>query len=149
MCEGLILEQDIYILKNLPMQDGDFNPSAHNPIIQGWLAFDTALRNELVKIRAQHKHIDPQKYLRPVSPRADFSLGHLALAAHRNPSLIEGERSLDEARWEALEELERGHYFDTAFLLVYAYKLKLLERWDRINSADKTDLLEKLLEEKS
>lgn len=144
MCEGLILEQDIYILKNLPMQDGDFNPSAHNPIIQGWLGFDTALRNELVKIRAQHKHIDPLKYLRH-GLRTDFLLGHIGLSAHRNPSLIEGERILDEARWEALDELQAGHYFDPVFLLVYGYKLKLLERWARINSADKTKLLEETL----
>src|SRR3989338_12644 len=144
MCEGLILEQDIYILKNLPMREGDFNPSAHNPIIQAWFAFDTALRNELVKIIAQHKHIDPLKYLRQCL-RADFLLGHIALAAHRNPSLVEGEKSLDEARWKALDEFESGHYFDTAFLLVYGYKLKLLERWDRINTADKTKLLEETL----
>lgn len=142
MCEGLISEQDIYILKNLPMRDGDFNPSAgHNPIIQGWLAFDAALRNELVKIRSQYKHVDPLKYLRQ-GPRADFLLGHIGLSAHRNPSLLEGEKSLDQARWEALDELQAGHYFDADFLLVYGYKLKLLERWDRINTADKTKLLE-------
>lgn len=143
MCEGLILEQDIYILKNLPMQDGDFNPSARNPVIQRWLAFDTSLRNELVKIRVQHKHIDPLKYLRP-DAHIDFRLSHIALAAHRNPSLVEGERSLDQARWEALDELQRGHYFDTVFLFVYGYKLKLLERWGRISTADKAHLLEKL-----
>ena len=144
LCAGLISGRDIYILENLPMQDGDFNPSPHNPIIKGWLVFDTALRNELVKIRAQHKHIDPLKYLRQ-GLGADFLLGHIALAAHRNPSLVEGERSLDQARWEALNELEIGHYFDAAFLLVYGYKLKLLERWERINSADKTKLLEETL----
>lgn len=141
MCEGLISEQALHILRNLPMQGGD---QSHNPTIQAWLAFDTALRNELVKIRAQHKHIDPLKYLRQ-GLRADFLLGHIALAAHRNPSLVEGEKSLDQARWEALDELQAGHYFDADFLFVYGCKLRLLERWARINTADKTKLLEETL----
>lgn len=142
--EGLIREQDIYLLRNLPMKDGDFNPCPRNSTIQKWLAFDAALRNELVKIRAQHKHADPLKYLRRES-RADFLLSHIALAAHRNPSLVEGEKSLDQARWKVLDEIETGHYFDNDYLLVYGYKLKLLERWERINTADKADLLDKAL----
>ncbi len=144
MCEGLIREQALYILRNLPIKDGDFNPCPYNSTIQKWLAFDTSLRNELVKIRAQHKHTDPLKYLRKES-RADFLLSHIALAAHRNPSLVEGENNLDEARWKVLDEIEAGHYFDNDYLLVYGYKLKLLERWKRINTADKADLLDKAL----
>jgi hypothetical protein len=126
------------------MRDGDFKPCPRNSTIQKWLAFDAALRNELVKIRAQHKHADPLKYLRRES-REDFLLSHIALAAHRNPSLVEGEKSLDQARWKVLDEIETGHYFDNDYLLVYGYKLKLLERWERINTANKPDLLAQAL----
>jgi len=141
---GLISGKDTYILGNLPEKDGDLNPEPANQTIKGWLNFDTALRNELVKLRVQHKHIDPLKYQHKDS-FVDPAVFHLALAAHRNPSILEAEKSLDQARWQALEGLSLGHYFDADFLIVYGYKLKLLERWERINAADKAKLLQEVL----
>jgi len=113
------------------------------PTLDKWKAFDLALRNELVKIRAQRKKIDPAKYLR----RDGFSepyISHLALNAHRNPSLLESERILDGERWRFLDELAQGHYFDIDSLVVYALKLLILERWDKIQGADKQYLLQEL-----
>jgi len=54
----------------------------------------------------------------------------------------EAEKSLDEARWKFLDELSFGHYFDLDILIVYVLKLLLLERWGKINTADKTKILE-------
>src|SRR3989338_7411096 len=64
MCENLVSENEVAVLQYLPQKDGDFNPAPNNQTISKWLEFDTTLRNELVKIRAQHKHIDPSKYMR-------------------------------------------------------------------------------------
>ena len=72
----------------------------------------------------------------------DFSLTHIAINAHRNPSILEGEKTLDLARWHFLEGLTFGHYFDLDILIVYVLKLLLLERWGKINTADKTKILE-------
>ena len=44
-----------------------------------------------------------------------------------------------------MDELATGHYFDLDFLISYALKLLILERWERINSADKPRLLEEVL----
>jgi hypothetical protein len=52
---------------------------------------------------------------------------------------------LDEARWRMLEELCVGHYFDLDFLIIYALKLLILERWQRIRTADGGRLLEEVL----
>ena len=49
---------------------------------------------------------------------------------------------LDQARWAKLDELSFGHYFDLEALIIYAYKLRLLERWEKIRTADKERLLE-------
>jgi len=48
---------------------------------------------------------------------------------------------LDEIRWKALDELATGHYFDLEFLVTYTLKLRILERWEKIHSADGTTLL--------
>ncbi len=142
-CEGLIPQEDFRVIKNLAKQDTHKGPKA---VIKKWVDFDTTLRNELVKLRASRKKIDPVKYLRP-DGYAGPSFYHIALAAQRNPSPLEGERLLDLERWNFLEGVSFGHYFDSDVLIIYAYKLLILERWERINSADNNKILDETLAE--
>lgn len=134
-CQGLIPEAEIKALKS-------------GVGLEQWQAFDKELRNELVRVRAARKHKAPEKYLRKdgyVSPY----IVHIAMSAIRNTSILEAEKILDEERWQALDGLSFGHYFDLDFLLIYAQKLLILERWARIRLADKPDLLKQALSENS
>ena len=134
-CQGLIPEAEIKALKS-------------GAGLEQWQAFDKELRNELVRVRAARKHKAPEKYLRKdgyVSPY----IVHIAMSAIRNTSILEAEKILDEERWQALDGLSFGHYFDLDFLLIYAQKLLILERWARIRLADKPDLLKQALSENS
>lgn len=142
LCERYIQKTDVELLRSLPQAQEVTPGKRRNELIRKWLVFDTALRNELAKARAAHKHIDLEKYLRPQEEYLDSGLTQLAISSHRNPSILEAEKILDKVRWDALEELEAGHYFDLEKLIIYAYKLKLLRRWERINSADKGALIE-------
>lgn len=140
-CKELIPQEDFAVLEGLSLQCEHKGASV---TIRKWLDFDTMLRNELVKLRASRKKTDPARYLRP-DGYAGTTLYHVALAAQRNPSPLEGEKILDLARWDFLEELSFGHYFDLDFLIIYAYKILILERWERIISADKGKILEEAL----
>jgi len=137
-CQGLIPDEDFIILKDLANLDNK------HPVIKEKHNFECLLSNELVKIRAARKKIDPAKFLRP-DGYAGPSVYHIALAAYRNPSPLEGERLLDEARWKFLEELSAGHYFDFSALIIYAYKLLILEDWAKMNTADHDFLLNSAL----
>ena len=139
-CKNLIPEKEFEILRKLG------NPEIYTAhlqklvILKQWATFEVTLRNELVRARAARKKIDPVKFLRlPDSPQAQIS--HLAMAAYRSTSVLEAEKMLDQARWSFLEELNFGHYFDFDYLLIYGLKLKILERWDKIQKADKESLL--------
>lgn len=143
MCEGLICESDIEIIKSAT-RAGESSYNGMQPTLKKWHSFDRTLRNELVKIRASRKHQDPAKYLRE-DGYAEPSVTHTAASAYRNPSVIEGEKILDGERWRALDELSAGHYFDLDFLIIYAHKLLILERWEKIDTADKARLLEETL----
>lgn len=104
--------------------------------LKEWVNFEVALRNELVRARAARRKVDPLKFIRlPDNPQAHIS--HVALAAYRSISILEAEKILDQERWSFLEHLSFGHYFDFDFLLIYALKLKILERWEKIQKADK------------
>ncbi len=144
IARGLIPDEDFKVLEGISLDWQE--PGIQHPTLAKWLEFDTALRNEIAKIRALRRRADAARYLRGGTSFSDPALTHLALASHRNPSLIEAERILDEARWYLLEELACGHYFDLEFLITYALKLRMLQRWDRINKADKQKLLSLALE---
>lgn len=143
MCEGLVSEDDMELLKMAP-RTGEFVYEGGQETMRRWYIFDTALRNELVKIRAGRKRIDPHKYMRE-EVYAEPRVVHAAMNANRQPSPLEAERMLDEEKWNALDELEGTHCFDIDSLIVYAHKLLLLERWQRINAADRPRVLEEQL----
>ena len=109
-----------------------------------WRIFDTALRNELVKIRAARLGRDQENYLR-CDGYTEPAISRIAMNAHRNPSILEAERMLDEERWHLLDELSLGHYFDLDLLVIYAIKLLILERWQRIRAADSAGEIEAVL----
>ena len=139
-----VSETDIEILKKTSISGECASEEARHPALAAWRAFDAALRNALVKIRGHHlKSPDPLKFIRG-DEVANPGIHHIALTAHRNPTPFGAEEALDEARWEALDELEMGHYFDLDKLIIYAHKLLILERWDTINTADKSRLIEEL-----
>ncbi len=139
-CRGLIPEKEYAILETACGQHGYILASRGIGSLKRWINFEVTLRNELARVRAARKKTDPLKFLHfPDEPQAWIS--HLAIAAFRTPAVLEAEKMLDQARWDFLEELRFGHYFDFAHLLIYGLKLKLLERWDKIQGADKEHLL--------
>jgi len=131
VCTELISREDMEALEN--SLKGEGNGAYHD--------FETALRNELVKIRAQRKHLDASRFLRR-DGYADQWISHVAVSAYRNPSVMDRERMLDLERWRFLDELSIGHYFDLELLIIYTRKLSILERWESIRVADANKLLE-------
>ncbi len=139
MCEGFTSDADTERIKMAYLSlDADYD--AGQPTLKAWHDFETALRNELVRLRATKRRADPIKYLREDGHISPYAL-HTAFQASKTVSPIESERLLDEEGWRALEELEVGHYFDVDKLIIYAYKLFLLEKWHNIKTADKKKLL--------
>lgn len=145
ICKGLMPDEDFKVISNLPHAGGKISYGGDRPVIKRWLEFETALRNELVKVRAARKHADPSRYMRPDGYGSQL-VAHIALTAQRNPSILEGEKFLDRERWKFLDELAAGHYFDADTLIIYAYKLLIMERWERINTANHAALLEDALQ---
>jgi len=142
-CQGIIPDQDIELLR-LVAEPNDFDYKDMQPTLKRWYESERKLKNELVKVRAQRKHIDPSKYLRG-DEYAEPDIARIAMAAYRNTSFLEAEKMIDEKRWQVLEELAFGHYFDIDVLIVYALKLLILGRWERIRATDKERLLEENL----
>lgn len=141
-CAELIPQKDLDLIKRV------ISTPAYDLPVSGkllkWREFDLCLRNELARARAARKKINPDKFLRE-GASSDINITHIAQAALRKSSILEAEKYLDLERWEVLDEMAQGHYFDLGFLLVYALKLVILERWAKIGAADKAEMAKKAL----
>jgi hypothetical protein len=144
ICHQFIPEKDFHLLSTLPKPEQYSEKDQRYRTIRKWKEFETALRNELVMIRASRKHVDPAMYLRTAGYRGS-SLAPVVSAVNTNTSILDAEKTLDEIRWKALDELATGHYFDLELLITYACKILILQRWENIRSADRTILLEQAL----
>lgn len=144
-CRGFMSERDYQVLSTLPHPAQYSDDARLHPVVKRWIQFDSALRNELVKLRAGRKHVDPAAYLRSEGYTGP-SLAPVASAANMAPSLLEGEKTLDEIRWKMLDELAIAHYFDLDVLITYAYKLLILQRWENIRSGKRISLPEGAME---
>jgi hypothetical protein len=142
LCGDMVDEQLVRDLAMLKDSRAVISYEGPDTTICAWRDYDVRLRNELVRVRARARKLEPQKFLR-AGVAEDIILGHVATRAHRDPSLVASERVLDEARWRKLEDLEAGHYFDAATLIIYGLKLGILLRWDDIRRADSAGLIAK------
>ena len=143
-CKGLIPEIEIELLRNACYKEVSFLNATATGILGKWANFEIGLRNELARARARRKKVDVLKFIRlPDAPEAHIV--HLAMIAYRSTSILEAEKILDQARWNFLESLSFGHYFDFDFLLVYLLKLQILERWDKVHKADKEHLFNQVV----
>lgn len=142
-CKDLIPDKDFDVV-SICANEALWEQAVSQETLKAWISFEVGLRNELVKVRASRRKIEPARYLR--QDGSDHTeLYHVAMSSHRILSLIESEKFLDQARWHRLEELGLGHYFDLDALLVYALKLQILWRWEKIARVNKQEVLEKVL----
>jgi hypothetical protein len=134
-CRDFIPESETAILEKCPdifNETGGFGQVKKN-IVKEWYGFEYMLRNDLVAMRAKRLHKNPTPYFRGFPEGA--SLEHRLTEILRQPHLLDVEKQLDMLRWQKLDELLFGHYFDFEFLFIYAQKLLILKRWDAIKTA--------------
>jgi len=143
LCDGFIPEEDMRLIESI--KGGPvFDYTGGQATMRKLRNYEICLRNDIVKTRASRKRIDPAPYLRAVEGDTCYS-DHTVINAQRAANPLESAKVLDQARWQVLDELSIGHYFDIDILIAYAFKLKILERWDVIHKDNNISTLEKVL----
>lgn len=124
LCAGLLSAGDAALLGRCVLEPSADEAATGSDLLDGWLAWERALRLNLAKARAAKLKrdfgLEP-----PVDPLDAAAAARAALALE---SPLEAELFLDRARWAAIESLTGFDYFgrDTAY--AYLLKLLLLER---------------------
>lgn len=143
MCTALVPENDLAVLAAFSLEAIAEQTVPVQPTLRRLHGCENALRNELVRLRSSRRKVEAQKYLR--GDGSDTALHHSALAAFRSQSLLEAEKILDKQRWDCADEAAAGHYFDLDQLIVFAYKLLLLLKWDSVGHASAQAAVDKAL----
>lgn len=98
-----------------------------------WMQFNHALRNEAAWARANRLRKDPLEFIRGARS-GDVRAMQAVQKALEASNPLEATKALDHARWEFLEELTQGSFFDFTVVLAYALKLQMLQRYAEIES---------------
>lgn len=133
LSEGFLAEDDFASMKSLLVGDIQMVKTASAALDQ-WITFEKSLKNEIAAFRARKLHKNPDDFIRGENFR-EYSLQNAINQAARKDNLLEAEKDIDNIRWQFLEGLEFGHYFDIDFLYVYGLKLKILERYANVSAS--------------
>lgn len=131
-CDRLLQEDDAEAIQNAlssSFQECSFGNTTFK-IIQD---FYRRFNNAKVVFRAGKLHKDANDFIKG-EPSFDPQLIEVVKQASKQDNLFVAEKMLDRACWDYLDELVVGHYFDMDFLLVYGLKLKILERYETLNT---------------
>ena len=142
-CRGNLNPADMATLERASIAPRE-NIDDPSPTLREWNVFDAALRNDLARARAAKKGKDPAPYIRGDDSPDPFMAGFAHwLVEQEDP--LEAERSFDRFRWERIEEIKKGHYFDIVSLIAYALQLQIIERWEMLDSKGGMEVLGKLI----
>jgi len=140
MCRGNIADEDLMVLMEAglePPENNEESERSGSDALDSWLEWETALRNELVSYRAQKLAWETERYKR--DGEVVTGVFDIARNAASQESPLQAEDLLNKARWNYLEELETGHFFELTNLVVYSLKLQLLLRKARFTQEQGED----------
>ncbi len=108
-------------------------PATAVSLLAHYYRWERALRNELVRLRAQRLHKSADQYLKPGD--VEWDALRVAQAAFASDNPLEGEMLIERERWTLIDRLATNHFFDMDYLAAYALKLQSLARRHRFEPA--------------
>ena len=131
-CRLQLNKNDFDVVEGL-IKNGKGNDDNNDIVLKKWINFNHNFKNEMAFFRAKRAGKDPSDYLRGPRNGEDFFKNVIEEAAKaQNP--LSTEKIFDQSRWQFLDDLQRFEYFNLAYLICYALKLSILERYENINS---------------
>jgi len=141
-CQCLLSIQDFTLieaslLKNNPLIE------SKNKVFNTLISFNRNLCNELVFFRAQRANKDPMDFYQGEQSGDPF-LSNTIQEAAKLPNLLKAEKHINQAKWQFLDDLAVGHYFDIDYLIIYGQKLKILLKHQEYNSPKGKKIFEEI-----
>jgi len=126
LCSIWIRNSDVEKLSKLTLNLEDTNTD--NNFARDWYKYEKILRNSSVKNRAPKLNKDPLPYLKP-EDKIYTDIERKVQDSFSSATPLEKEMALDKLRWEIIDFLEIGHFFDLEKLCAYKLRLLICEKW--------------------
>lgn len=132
--------------------DSDYYIRAHkssNAFIREYSAFDLKVRNAKVDYlnellgRPQGQDIMPL----PEGVDGEFDLRPEVDAVLSRTDILDREKGLDDLMWAKADELVEMHVLDLDVILAFIAKIKITDRWNKLDSETGRQLFRKLVQE--
>ena len=125
ICHSTLTKNDFETIESVSLSELEGMESSV-PIVDRWISWESSLRNELVKLRGVSLGIESDRYLKDAEINTEAP--GIARSAFKMESPLAAEEAINKARWDFLNEIDVGHYFDLEKIIVYSLRLKILER---------------------
>lgn len=145
LCEEHLAVEDLAVLAALLDREGQ---GTTHPFVRAWRDRETRLRNAIVRQRAARLGIDAGTQLRPAEGFDLYTVKAVEEAFAR-VSPAERELELDRFRWAVLDELGGLNPFALTAVLAYALKLRLAERWSRLEGDEGRRRMDELVRQQA
>jgi hypothetical protein len=127
-----LTDTDLDIVARATIEAPREQDTTGNETVRAWVEFERGLRNALARLRAGRRLVDPAQFVRNDQSGNEgsdsFEMREAVRDAWNQDSPLSSEDSLDRARWNYLDDLEVGHFFDLDIIIVYYLKLQILAR---------------------
>lgn len=107
---------------------------------------EVQLRDAVARVRAKNRGIDAARFLRP-HDGFSVSIEKMVTDAFTRPNPLEQGMELDRARWVLADELALNDPFGLPGVLAFALKVRLAERWARLDEAAGQARVEELIDQ--
>lgn len=143
ICKSNLVENDFHTVNSISHRDLKNIESSVSVIIK-WKSWEGTLRNEIAKLRAVSLGIESSSFMYETETNSEAP--GVARSAFKMDSPLLAEDYLDKARWQFLDEIEQGHYFDLEKLIIYSLRLQILERKSMFTTENGNENFQKIYE---
>lgn len=136
--------------------------SVRNDFLREWFTFDMNLKNVLLVLSARKAGLPCENQIvgnnvvseiirrsnaRDLGLASEWPWIEKVLAVAESDDILSREKAIDLLRWSYLDELNTFNYFTVEVLMAYYLKLRMIERWIRLDFATGEKLFRRLLGE--
>ena len=123
--------------------------SSRNGFLRYYLIFDLKVRNAKVRYLNTRLGRPVSQDLMPLPEDApeEFDEEVSVNAILERDDILEREKGLDDIMWEKADELVQSHIFDIDIILSFIAKLKIAERWSKLDPESGRELFRRLVQE--
>ena len=143
ICKSNLVENDFLTVNSVSLQDLKSMNSSLS-VINKWKSWEGTLRNEIAQLRAVSLGVESDSFFYDTETNSEAP--GIARNAFKMDSPLLAEDLMDKARWQFLDEVEQGHYFDLEKLIVYSLRLQILERKSKFTTENGNEKFQKIYE---